>query len=447
MKSLRLIAVGSAAAFVVALAAVTAPSPAVAGDARVTLIEVASNFTAPSVLVPLDPGRMLLCEQPGDILIMTKDGKSQPFFDVRGRMTQLKAGFDERGLLGLALHPKFKDNGRFYLCYSAPKRAGAPEAWDHTMHISEFKVKAANKNEGDPASERVLLQIDEPYFNHNGGRIAFGSDGFLYIGVGDGGHKNDINMKEGDQARGPHGNGQDVNVLLAKILRIDVDKAEGGRNYAIPSDNPFAKGGGRPEIFAWGIRNPWGISFDRGGKHELFACDIGQSRWEEINLIVKGGNYGWNLKEGKEWFNPKRELAPLDAPYFDPGNAKFIDPIIAYGNLAGYPQDGKGRSVTGGYVYRGKALPELVGKYVFADWSRNMGRPEGVLLIATRPASGSGEWKLEQIEPASHPGQNMGIYVWAFGEDDEGELYLLTNATSTVVGKTGKVWKLVRAKS
>ena len=429
-----------------ATAALIASSHSQAADGKggVALKLVATNLTAPSVLAPFTKGRLLLGEQTGPIQILSPDGKLAPFFDVKDRFCAIKLGaFDERGLLGLALHPKFAENRKFYVCYSAPKRSTTPEAWDHTMNVSEFKVKEANRDEGDPASERVLLQIDEPYFNHNGGRIAFGADGFLYIGSGDGGHKNDINMKDGDKARGPHGNGQDLNVLLGKILRIDVDKTAGGNNYAIPQDNPFAKGGGRPEIFAWGIRNPWGISFDRGGQRELFAADVGQSRWEEINIIAKGGNYGWNLKEGTEWFNPKKELAPLDAPYFDPGNAKFTDPIVAYGNLAGLPQEGKGRSVTGGYVYRGKALPKLVGKYIFADWSRNMGLPQGVLFAASRPAKAGAQWTLEQLEPSSHTGPHVGAYVWAFGEDADGELYMLTNQNNGLAGTTGKVWKFV----
>ena len=419
-------------------------TPAPHGVRGVALTLVATNLTAPSVLVPFTKGRVLLGEQTGPIQILSPDGKLAPFFDVKSRFCELKLGnFDERGLLGLALHPQFAANGKFYVCYSAPKRPGAPVAWDHTMHVSEFKVQATNRDEGDPASERVLLQIDKPYFNHNGGRIAFGPDGFLYLGVGDGGHKNDLNMKDPDQARGPHGNGQDVNVLLGKILRLDVDQTEGANPYAIPQDNPFAKGGGRPEIFAWGIRNPWGLTFDRGGKRELFAADVGQSRWEEINIITKGGNYGWNLKEGAEWFNPKKELAPLAAPYFDPGNAKFTDPAITYGNLAGHPQEGRGRSVTGGYVYRGKALPQLAGKYIFGDWSRNMGLPNGVLFAATRPAKAGQPWKLAQLEPVTHAGPHLGAFVWAFGEDADGELYVLTNQNNGLAGKTGKVWKLV----
>lgn len=410
------------------------------GKSGVALQLITTNLTAPAILTDFDGQRVLVAEQIGPVHLMTPDGQLKPFADFTSKLKINFGKFDERGVLGIALHPKFAANRKFYVCYSAEKRASAPAAWDHTMNVSEFTAKG---DTADLSTERIVLQIDQPYFNHNGGRIAFGPDGFLYLGVGDGGHKNDTNKDEKDNARGPRGNGQDLNTLLGKIVRIDVDQPAAGKLYGIPQDNPFAKGGGLPEIYAWGIRNPWGLTFDRGGKRELFEVEVGQSRWEEVNIIVKGGNYGWNLREGAEWFNPKKELTPLEKPYFDPGSAKFVDPILAYGNLAGFPTDGKGRSVTGGYVYRGKALPQLTGKYVFADWSRNMGLPQGVLFTATK--GGDDKWTLDQLEPESHPGQGIGAYVWAFGEDKDGELYVLTNQTGALGSKSGKIWKLVKA--
>ncbi|MFA6546791.1 MAG: PQQ-dependent sugar dehydrogenase [Limisphaerales bacterium] len=426
----------------VALTALTLGAVGAEGKSGVTLKLLVTNLTAPIVLTGFDRQRVLVGEQVGPVHLMTPDGKLKLFADFTSRLKVNFGKFDERGVLGLALHPKFPANRRFYVCYSVEKRAGAPAAWDHTMRVSEF---TAQGDTADLGTERVLIEIDEPYFNHNGGRIAFGPDNFLYIGTGDGGHKCDLNKEDSDKARGPHGNGQDVNVLLAKILRIDVDKPAPGSNYGIPQDNPFARGGGRPEIFAWGIRNPWGMTFDRGGQHELFEADVGQSRWEEVNIIVKGGNYGWNLREGAEWFNPKKDLVALEKPYFDPGKTKFTDPAFVYGNLAGFPQDGKGRSITGGYVYRGKALPQLTGKYIFADWSRNMGLPQGVLFTATRGADG--RWTLDQLEPESRPGQHIGAFVWAFGEDNDGELYVLTNQTSGLGKGSGKIWKIVKSGS
>ncbi len=436
MKSLSRRWLCAGAAFV----ATSLTALAAEGKSGVALKLVTTNLTAPSILTDFDGKRVLVAEQVGPIHLMTPDGQLKPFADFTSKLKINFGKFDERGVLGLALHPKFAANRKFYVCYSAEKRAGVPAAWDHTMNLSEFTAKG---DTADLGTERILLQIDEPYFNHNGGRIAFGPDGFLYLGSGDGGHKNDINKEDADKARGPHGNGQDLNTLLGKILRIDVDKPAAGKLYGIPQDNPFAKGGGLPEIYAWGIRNPWGMSFDRGGQRELFEVEVGQSRWEEVNIIVKGGNYGWNLREGAEWFNPKKELAPLEKPYFDPGNAKLVDPILVYENVAAFPQTGKGKSVTGGYVYRGKALPQLTGKYIFADWSKHFALPQGVLFAATKDAGG--KWTLDQLEPESHSGPSIGAFVWAFGEDKDGELYLLTNQTGALGNKSGKIWKLVKS--
>ena len=436
MKSLSRRWLCAGAAFV----ATSLTALAAEGKSGVALKLVTTNLTAPSILTDFDGKRVLVAEQVGPIHLMTPDGQLKPFADFTSKLKINFGKFDERGVLGLALHPKFAANRKFYVCYSAEKRAGVPAAWDHTMNLSEFTAKG---DTADLGTERILLQIDEPYFNHNGGRIAFGPDGFLYLGSGDGGHKNDINKEDADKARGPHGNGQDLNTLLGKILRIDVDKPAAGKLYGIPQDNPFAKGGGLPEIYAWGIRNPWGMSFDRGGQRELFEVEVGQSRWEEVNIIVKGGNYGWNLREGAEWFNPKKELAPLEKPYVDPGNAKFVDPILVYENVAAFPQTGKGKSVTGGYVYRGKALPQLTGKYIFADWSKHFALPQGVLFAATKGADS--KWTLAQLEPESHSGPSIGAFVWAFGEDKDGELYLLTNQTGALGNKSGKIWKLVKS--
>ena len=436
MKSLYCRWLCAGAVFVAASLA----SLAAEGKSGVALKLVVTNLTAPIVLTDFDGKRVLVAEQVGPIHLMTPDGQLKPFADFTSKLKVNFGKFDERGVLGLALHPKFAANRKFYVCYSTEKRAGVPASWDHTMNLSEFTAKG---DTADLGTERILLQIDEPYFNHNGGRIAFGPDGFLYLGSGDGGHKNDINKDDADKARGPHGNGQDLNTLLGKILRLDVDKPAAGKLYGIPQDNPFAKGGGLPEIYAWGIRNPWGMSFDRGGQRELFEVEVGQSRWEEVNIIVKGGNYGWNLREGAEWFNPKKELAPLEKPYFDPGNAKLVDPILVYENLAAFPQTGKGKSVTGGYVYRGKALPQLEGKYIFADWSKHFSLPQGILYTATRGAEG--KWSLGSLAPDTHIAGHLGAFVWAFGEDHEGELYVLTNQTGALGNQGGKIWKMVKS--
>lgn len=407
---------------------------------------VTEGLVSPMILtsIPDGSGNQVIVDQVGTAHLYTKDGKlaEELFLDLRPKMTTLRQGFDERGFLGLAFHPKFKQNRKFYVYYSAPIRAGAPEKWDHTSHISEFTVDAKNPKRADASSERIVMQIDQPSFNHNGGRIAFGPDGYLYIGVGDGGAGNDKGI-----GHGPKGNGQDKDNILGKILRIDVD---GKQPYAVPQDNPFVNGGGKPEIYAYGIRNPWGISFDKGGKRELFAADVGQGMFEEINIIVKGGNYGWNLREGLIGFNPENPIKPPETPAATAADGgKFIDPIVAYKNRAGNPGGSgteiKGTSVTGGYVYRGKAIPALEGKYVFADWTRNPGVGDGVIIVATRPKDGAGQWPYEALMVDNLPNGKLGGYVTAMGEDEAGELYVLLNGRNAVTGQTGKVYKIVPA--
>ena len=409
----------------------------------VGLKQVADGFTSPTVLVPLDDGSgsILIADQIGTVQVLRKDGtlSEKLFFDVRERLTKLNEGFDERGLLGFALHPRFKETRKVYAFYSAPLRKDGPAEWDHTAHVSEFKMSEKDPLQVALDSERVLLEIDKPYFNHNCGRIAFGPDGFLYIGVGDGGNANDVG-----RGHAPQGNGQDTSTLLGKILRIDVDK---GNPYTAPADNPFAGGQGRAEIFAYGVRNPWGFSFDRGGQHELFAADVGQDSFEEINIIVKGGNYGWNMREGFGCFDPKNPTKPpTDCPKVSADGKPLLDPIIAYKNFRKFAKDPEaiGTSVTGGYVYRGKALPQLAGKYIFADWSQSWAKASGVLFAAKRPEAGaSPKWSMELLDMVTHPKGKVGAYVVALGQDAEGELYILTNAANTLLGKKGVVYKLV----
>jgi glucose/arabinose dehydrogenase len=420
-------------------------NPSKASDSpRVALKQIADGFTSPLNLVSLPDGsgRILIADQPGTIHILTKDGKlaDELFLDLRDRMIKLNQGFDERRLLGLALHPDFKSNRKLYVYYSAPLRSSAPTNLNHTSHISEFKA-APDLARVDPTSERVLLRIDEPQMNHNCGRMLFGPDGYLYIGTGDGGGAND-----NEAGHAPQGNGQDTSTLLGKILRIDVNK---GNPYAIPSDNPFADGKqGRPEIFAYGLRNPWGLSFDRGGQREFFAVDVGQNLYEELNIIVKGGNYGWRVREGFHGFDPKNaNKVPDDVPAKDASGRPFIDPVLEYGhppkNKPPSQTEPQGISVTGGYVYRGKALPPLQGKYVFADWSRNWALPDGVLFAATRNGTGKdAKWTLEYLSSTPTGGAKLGAYIVAMGEDADGELYLLTNGRNSLTGKTGKVFKL-----
>lgn len=422
------------------------PGWAAESAAQAQLKLFAEGFSAPTALIPFadGSGRLLVADQAGVVYLLGKDGKrqEQPFLDLRSKIVKQNQGMEERGLLCIALHPQFRENRKLYVYYSAPKRAGAPADWDHTAHVSEFRVSTSEPPVALPDSERVLLQIDEPDWNHNSGRIAFGPDGYLYMSVGDGGAPNDVGVR----GHAPEGNGQHLQTLLGKVLRIDVDH---GEPHGIPSDNPFADGvKGMPEIYAYGVRNPWGLSFDRGGSHSLILTDVGQDRWEEVNLIVKGGNYGWRVREGYEGFDPKNSNKPPEnAPKVDADGKPFIDPVMVYKTLRGMGKDPNSYGVTsvGGYVYRGKALPELTGYYVFADWSRSMGFGMGTLIVASGPdhAGTDGRWTSSPLRLPGHPDGHVTGFVWALGQDEDGELYVLTNGANMVHGDRGKVYKLV----
>lgn len=404
------------------------------------------GVTAPAgfVEVPGETPRFILVDQVGKAFVVSATGEKsdRPFLDLTGKVVELSEGWDERGLLGLALHPKFTENRKFYVYYSVPRVASTPEGWDSRSRISEFTAKA-DLGPTDVSTERVLLEYDQPWNNHNGGDMTFGPDGLLYIASGDGGNAHDLGRRYNEEI----GNGQNTETLLGKILRIDVDKRTDGLAYGIPSDNPFADGGGRPEIFAYGLRNPWRLSFDMGGDHELFTADIGQTLWEEVNIIEKGGNYGWFIKEGLIDFDPKSPRKPKDGDT-DKGfkGEPLIDPIIVYKNFNGFPGDPqtKGISITGGYVYRGTEFPDLVGKYIFADWATKSFPQGGTIYVGTPPEDGEGMWSMETLEvKGSNNGQIKG-YITAFGQDSKGEIYVLTNDLNRPAGETGKVWKLVK---
>ena len=415
-------------------------------ETTVGLELVADGLTHPVSFAVANDGtkRRFIVEQVGRIRILMPDGTllPEPFLDIQDKIVPLVDLFDERGLLGLAFHPDYKNNGRFYVYYSVPMRRNATRAFrllgNHTANLSEFKVSKDNPNQANPISERILLQIDQPQFNHNGGEVIFGPDGFLYLAVGDGGFANDK-----APLHPPDGNGQDLTTLLGKIVRIDVNK---GDPYAIPPDNPFVgKAGVREEIYAYGFRNPWRMSFDSGGQLGLIAADVQQNSWEEVDVVVKGGNYGWNKKEGTHCFDPEK---PNDHPEKCADNFngdKFIDPVIQYPSLR-TKKDGKGISVAGGYVYRGKAFPALNGTYVFGDWSHDFAKPDGTLYLS-KPATQPGAmWSMEEIKIAGKPNGRIGLYVLAFGEDEDRELYVLTTVATGPTGTRDQVYKIVPAK-
>jgi glucose/arabinose dehydrogenase len=407
---------------------------------------MAENFTSPVTLseAPDNSGRIFIVDQIGEIKILMPDGTllSEPFLDIKDNIVSLMSGFDERGLLGLAFHPEYSQNRKFYIYYSAPLRDSAPEDFNNTSIIAEYMV-SANPNIADINSERILLEVDQPQFNHAGGTVTFGPDGYLYISLGDGGGSGDTGRGHVDDwyLFNEGGNGQDIeDNLLGSILRIDVDN---GNPYAIPSDNPFVGTTGLDEIYAYGFRNPYRISFDMEGNNWLFAGDAGQELYEEISIVEKGGNYGWSVKEGTHCFDADNPTTPPDnCPDVAPNGDTLKPPVIEFLNSKN--EGGVGVTVVGGYVYRGSIIPDLTGKYVFGVWSDDFQTANGLILVS-EPAP-EGLWDFDTLQILNNGAvTELNQYILAFGQDSEGELYILTTENTGPEGNTGKVYKLIES--
>ncbi len=352
---------------VLGLAAVPAASQSQSVKLERAFPELRFRRPVAMVQAPAGDARWFVVEQAGRVFAFQNDpnvAAAELVLDIR---EQVDDGPNEAGLLGLAFHPDYDSNRQVFLSYTS---AGSPLV----SKVSRFSITA--QGDIDAGSEHVILTLDQPFGNHNGGQVGFGPDRYLYIGFGDGGAGGD-----------PMGNGQNTDTLLGAMLRIDVD---GGSPYAIPPDNPFAAGGGRPEIFAWGLRNPWRWSFDRA-TGSLWVGDVGQNRHEEIDVVVKGGNYGWNLREGAHPFEEGLKSTPL------------IDPVVEYDH-------GDGCSVTGGYVYRGAAIPDLVGTYLYGDFC------SGTIWGVDADVVDRGAPQI--LMPT-------GLRISSFAEGNDGELYLL----------------------
>lgn len=321
---------------------------------------------------------------------------------------------NEEGLLGLAFHPKYKENGQFFVYYSADDRkSGGPR---RRSVVSRFRVSKGDPRKADPASEeRVWIGPDDPFGNHNGGCIAFGPDGFLYISLGDSG-----------QADDPLRTGQNPKDHFGSILRIDVDHPSGGKAYGVPADNPATRdpkfAHWAPEVYCIGLRNVWKFSFDRE-TGDLWAGDVGQNLYEMVHLIKNGGNYGWSVKEGFHPFLPQRRTKPDPASPISPPLAEY-----PHKPTAERPDDGK--SITGGYLYRGKALPELAGVYVYGDF--DTGRIWGLREKGGKAVASA---ELIEVQP------NTKHAIAAFGEDQHGELFIL--AFGTRQPEDGRLYRLV----
>jgi glucose/arabinose dehydrogenase len=349
--------------------------------AKIHWVVAYSGFEKPVDLIspPGDPAKIVVLEQQGVIRLIQRGMTSlQPILDIRDRVG---SNGSEQGLLGIAFHPQYAKNRYFYVNYTG---------LNGNTVIARFTV-AQNGETADPQSEKKILQVGQPFANHNGGGLAFGPDGYLYIGLGDGGSQGD-----------PQNNAQNLNSLLGKLLRIDVNQPEG---YAIPADNPFARGGGNPEIWAYGLRNPWRFSFDaRSG--DLYIADVGQDLWEEVDFLpagaAGGANFGWNLMEGN---HPYRNQ--IDLP------SNLIYPITEYDHNSGC-------SIIGGFVYRGQSLPAWQGVYLFGDYCR--GTVWGLLKTSVGV-------EVKQLSMISGT-------ISSFGMDGSGEIYVLDH-------QHGDVYKLV----
>jgi glucose/arabinose dehydrogenase len=413
----------------------TAAAQVTPGAFGVDLAPAANGMIAPILGVSAGDGsnRFFVVDQTGKIFIILNGVVlPAPFLDISSEIVTVNPSFDERGLLGLAFHPDYANNGRFFVRYSKPRVgvSGEPcfgtSRGCHEEILAEYRVSSTDPNAADPASGRILFRVDEPEFNHNSGDVVFGPDGYLYFTLGDGGGAND-GLHLPSLPHGPIGNGQNIEVPLGKVLRIDVNVPNGG--YSIPPTNPFANSAGLDEIYAWGLRNPYRFSFDiiPGGQPVMYLTDVGQNLQEELNIGQLGANYGWAIMEGTNCFDP-----------FNPGTpgtgcnqTGLTLPIATYGRDIGI-------SIIGGFVYRGSTVPQMIGKYIFGDFSTAFATPNGHLFYID-PASPSQIRRL-RIGADDRP---LNKFVKGFGKDEQGEIYVMVGSTGGPSGTSGQVLKLV----
>jgi len=452
------------------------PAPIAQGKIQVGLQPVAEGFVNPllGIAAPSDSKRLFVVDQTGQIwAVDLATGNRSLFLDVSNRLVPLGLfgiNYDERGLLGAAFAPDYFRSGRFYTYESVPANgpadfstmpAGVPA--DHQSVVVEWRVRNPGDLNAvvDPTSARVLLRVDEPQFNHNGGAMVFGPDKLLYITFGDGGGADDQGSSGDNLGHSPQGNGQDPSNLLGTIIRIDPrgHNAPNGQ-YGIPEGNPFVNEkalehgavGGQAgcadgfcdEIYAYGFRNPWRASFDSDRDEVMMVADVGQNEIEEINMVRAGGNFGWRIKEGTFCFDhngPNRGFVT---------DAQFSGPPAILGPIAQYDHD-EGISITGGFVYRGRAISPLRGRYVFGDWAPTFvdPKPGRLFYLATKELEGKGDTLRSGILEFQLPGHpdGVGLKINGFGQDANGELYVIGSPTGRLVGTDGMVLKIVPVSS
>lgn len=413
---------------------------------EIDLTLVAEGVGRPSAIVFPDGDLRYIADLTGQILIHDRDGlANEPLIDFRESQRLVEDMEGEKGIVGLELHPNFAQNRKLYVRYSAPLREAMPKNFSHTFVLSEFQV-SEDLRSVVPDSERCILEIAEPGINHNAGAIEFGPEGYLYVSVGDGfstrttqfsgfrdagpGHPNDWYLIN------KGGNGQDVTENLhGSILRINVDETENGNQYSIPDDNPLVGTEGLDEHYAWGFRNPFRMSFDG---ERLFVGDVGLASFEEINIVRKGGNYGWNVKEGYSCLNANQNLVKLGhlaGPFVDSNKLPFCpsttpegDPLIE--PVISYPHRHRGRqigvAVVGGYVYRNSRISALEDKYVFADF---LGK-----VYMSDPHSSEKPWPIAEVKVSNTDSGRIEKPIFSLGRDRDGELYVLTRRLTDSTG-------------
>ncbi len=382
--------------------------------------------------------RLFVVDQAGYIRIIddTDVLLPTPFLDLTAKLPALNAGFDERGLLGLAFHPDYLSNGKFYVRYSTPRTSTGSEPCDmdsfgcHKEVVAQYTVLGdpTTSNVADATSEVVFFTWDKPQWNHNAGHIAFGLDGYLYWSSGDGGGAND-GLSDSPPSHGPNGNAQNIDSPMGKILRIDVNS---GSPYSVPLDNPFVGGPGLDEIYAYGFRNPYKFSFDRANG-DLYVGDVGQDLFEEVDIVDLGGNYGWVIREGLHCFDPDNPTSPPGScPTTGAMGEPLLDPVDEYSHSTG------GLAVVGGHVYRGMDVPELEGVYVYGDFSADFG-PTGRLYYF--PTTGPDAYQRSEFNLGG--GGPFGKVLKGFGEDIVGEIYVCASDDLGPSGTSGIIYRIV----
>jgi len=394
-------------------------------ETPIQLVKVVGGLNKPLAMVqPQGESRMFIMEHEGLIKVL-EDGKiTHTLLDLTSKILPFNSDYSEAGLLGMAIHPNFQKNGKIYVAYSAPlgsDSSAAPAGYSHLNVVEEFVVSKSSKNRIDPNSGKRVHSLPWPNFNHNGHWIGFGPDQMLYISTGDGGYKAEWTEKKANY------NSQNLDNYFGKILRIDVSQSTKSKPYRVPADNPMVKvPQALPEIWAFGLRDPWRCSFDTKGSKQLICGDVQEDSYESIKIIEKGKNMGWPIVEGQmrcfSWENPQVQKENCNKSAINPA-------VIEYPNCSAVPAGCKGISVAGGYIHRGSSS-QLHGKYIFGDWSKRFDQNDGQVFVATPSKEGSWSMVNTSIKMSEPTANGKLPYILSFAQDSSGNVYALTAVNS-----------------